>query len=111
MHSHKPLSEKIKLMTSVDNLGRLELLSGNFILVSINYKIDNIYKCACPCFHKAKIDANVSKTYCYCCAGHFRHHYQNAFGIKLKTKEIKSSPLDSKGQEPCRIVLEIIENE
>jgi hypothetical protein len=49
----------------------------------------------------------VSITYCYCCAGHFRHHYQNALGIKLKTKKVISSVLNSLGKKPCQFVYEI----
>lgn len=35
-----------------------------------------------------QLDHPVSKTYCYCCAEHFRFHYQIALGIKLQTKEV-----------------------
>lgn len=46
--------------------------------------------------------------YCFCCAGHCRQHLEKLLGIRLKTKEIVSSPINSKGQKPCAFLLEII---
>lgn len=46
--------------------------------------------------------------YCLCCAGHCRRHLEKLLGIKLQTKEIVSSPINSKGQKPCEFILEII---
>ena len=59
--------------------------------------------CACTNFNDPKCDLAVSKQYCFCCAGHFRHHYEIMLGVKLKTVEIVSSPLDSGGKNPCVI--------
>ena len=59
--------------------------------------------CACTNFNDPKCDLAVSKQYCFCCAGHFRHHYEIMLGVKLKTVEIVSSPLDSGGKYPCVI--------
>jgi hypothetical protein len=68
--------------------------------------VDGKFKCACPNFNKLKDIPTVSSTYCLCCAGHFRYHYQNMLGVKLKTKEIVSSPLDSDGNNPCAFIFE-----
>jgi hypothetical protein len=75
----------------------------------IYYLVDGKYKCACPCLNKEKLDEPISSTYCLCCAGHFRHHIQNALGIKLRTKEIVSSAIASLEKEPCVFVFEVIE--
>lgn len=75
----------------------------------IYYEVDGKYKCACPCLNKEKLDEPISATYCLCCAGHFRHHIQNALGIKLKTKEVVSSAIESLEKEPCVFSFEIIE--
>jgi hypothetical protein len=47
-------------------------------------------------------------TYCYCCAGHCRKHLQKLFDIELKTIEIVSSPINSKGRKPCEFIFEIL---
>lgn len=44
----------------------------------------------------------------FCCAGHFKYHYEIMLGVKLKTLEVLSSPLDSDGENPCIIKYEII---
>jgi hypothetical protein len=67
----------------------------------IYYQVDGLYKCACGCLNKEKLTEPISSTYCICCAGHFRHHLQNALGIKLKTKEVVSSAIESLEKEPC----------
>ena len=67
------------------------------------------FQCPCPVFSGVKLEQTVSKTYCYCCAGHFRHHYQIALGKRLRTRDVVSSALESRGQEPCRFVFEILE--
>ncbi len=53
---------------------------------------------SCVCLRKAELP--VSVTYCYCCAGHAKHHLQNALGRKLKVK-VRSSALSSAGTQPC----------
>ncbi|SHJ48286.1 hypothetical protein SAMN02745248_00258 [Hathewaya proteolytica DSM 3090] len=47
-------------------------------------------------------------TYCLCCAGHCRQHLEKLLDIQLKTKEIVSSPINSKGQKPCEFIFHII---
>ena len=66
-------------------------------------------RCPCPVFDGVELDQAISKTYCYCCAGHFRYHYQIALSIKLKTREVVSSGLESRGKKPCRFVFEVLE--
>lgn len=66
------------------------------------------FPCPCPVFDGVVVDQAVSKTYCYCCAGHFRFHYQIALGVKLQTKAVISSALNSQQKEPCRFVYEIL---
>ncbi|WP_105618924.1 hypothetical protein [Vallitalea okinawensis] len=75
----------------------------------IYYEVNGKYKCACPCLNKEKINEPISSTYCLCCAGHFRHHIQDALGIKLRTKEVVSSAIESLENEPCVFTFEIIE--
>lgn len=67
------------------------------------------FPCPCPIFDGVAPERPVSKTYCYCCAGHFRYHYQIALGRRLKTQAVASSALESQRKEPCRFVFEILE--
>jgi len=111
-HGKKGLREKVSLIGETfanrNVIGNPVLNANNTITAGIVYSDGNKYKCACPCFHNERLTTTISKTYCYCCAGHFRHHYQNAFGIALRTKEIVSSPLDSLGEKPCQFLFEIV---
>ena len=51
---------------------------------------------------------DVSPTFCGCCAGHARNTYQYALGVKLRLKEIVSSPISSGGREQCAFLFDII---
>jgi len=102
------LCEKISHIGEVSNMGEAVLDKNRIIVTGIQWKVDNRFKCACPNFNWSKETIQLSPTYCLCCAGHFRHHYQNMLGIKLKTIEIVSSPLMSKGKKPCVFSFEII---
>jgi len=51
---------------------------------------------------------DVSATFCGCCAGHVRSSYQLALGVKLRLKEIVSSPISSGGQKRCEFLFEIV---
>ena len=65
--------------------------------------------CFCPTLGRLPPSSPISKSYCLCCAGHFKHHYQNALGMKLKVREIVSSPLNSGGKKRCEFVFDIVE--
>jgi hypothetical protein len=67
------------------------------------------FHCPCPVFEGVDLNRAVSKTYCYCCAGHFRYHYQIALGKRIRTKEVVSSALESQGKAPCRFIFEILD--
>lgn len=64
--------------------------------------------CSCSTIKKLKQPFCVSSTYCGCCAGHFMYHYQNALGVKLRLKEIISSPLNTNGEQPCTFNFEVV---
>lgn len=63
--------------------------------------------CSCGLIKKLKQPFSVSPTYCGCCAGHFRYHYQNMLGVAVKLKDVISSPLNTNGEKPCRFLFEI----
>jgi hypothetical protein len=55
----------------------------------------------------AKGDRAMPLTYCLCCAGHARRHLQKLLGVTLTTREIVSSPINSRGQRPCEFIFEM----
>jgi len=69
------------------------------------------FPCPCPVFSGPSPAGPVSLTYCYCCAGHFRFHYQIALGRPLVTNAVLSSSLESDATRPCRFVYEIVGEE
>lgn len=95
-------------------------LNDDNTLTAVMYiKDDGKYKCVCPATVKKDIkvgdlssetsdDRVMPLSYCFCCAGYFRRYLQIALDLKLKTKEIVSSPANSKGEKPCEFIFEII---
>ncbi|MCL2489052.1 MAG: hypothetical protein FWE80_10250 [Oscillospiraceae bacterium] len=69
-------------------------------------------RCVCrliKCLYKDRGGpVNVSDTFCGCCAGHARNTHQYALGVRLRLKEIVSSPVSSNGKERCEFNFEII---
>lgn len=67
----------------------------------------------CGCWRKIKKlpqqPSYISPFYCGCCAGHSRHHLQNAFGVKLRLKEVVSSRISSDGNKRCEMLFEIVD--
>lgn len=101
--------ERIRHVDEVPNMGTAVLENENVICVhAVNYVVSGKFACACSNFNKSDYHDKVLKDYCYCCAGHFLHHYQIMLGIQLKTLEIVSSPLDSGGAESCVIRFSIL---
>ena len=112
-HSGKSLAEKLALMSTVENMMAPTLNDdGTFTIRWGDGYQNGIHTgnttCSCSTIKKLKQPFSISSTYCGCCAGHFLYHYQNALGVKLKLKEIVSSPLNTNGDKPCEITFEIV---
>jgi len=58
----------------------------------------------CDCLQVA-MDKKMSKTYCYCCGKHVKHHLETLLGKELNV-EVVTSALSSMGEKSCRFVLE-----
>lgn len=112
-HKDKPLAEKLALLFTVENMMSPCLNDNNTFTITwgSGYK-NGVHTgnttCSCGAIKKLKQPFTVSSTYCGCCAGHFLYHYQNALGVKLRLKEINSSPLNTNGEEPCSFTFEIL---
>jgi len=105
-HCGESLETKLAAINQITYSGKPILNEDGTITASIG-EVGG-FPCPCPAFDGLTIDEPISKTYCYCCAGHFRFHYQIALGVELKTKDVVSSALNSLSQEPCRFNYYII---
>lgn len=104
------LEEKLAKIKDVPNMGYPRLTDdGKIEIQAVYYKVGDSYRCACPNFNDGKHKGSVSRSYCMCCAGHFRFHYEKMLGLKLKLDEVLSSPLDTGGKENCAFVFEVVE--
>lgn len=110
-HAGKPVSEKLALMFEVEYMVQPRMNNdGTFTITMEGYqngKHTGKTTCSCPTIKKLKQPFSVSSTYCGCCAAHFIHHYQTMLGVKLRLKDIVSSPLDTNGEMPCCFTFEI----
>ena len=111
-HKDKPFSEKLAMMYTIEHMMNPFLNNdGSFTITMSGYQ-NGVHSgkttCSCSAIRKLQQPFAVSKTYCGCCAGHFLYHYQNALGVKLRIKEINSSPLDSNGENPCSFTFEVV---
>ncbi len=111
MYAELPLEEKLDKISNAHhlNMGSPELTEDGTLRVHAIYYIKgDRFECACSNFHNLKRDYRVSRSYCYCCGGHFKYHYEIMLGLKLRLKGVDSSPLDTEGGDPCIFDYEII---
>ncbi len=108
-HKDLTLSEKLPLIAAVPNMGRPVLNEGGTITIhAVTYRVGEKFACACPNYNRLKRDYPVSRTYCLCCAGHFRYHYEIMLGVKLILRSVDSSPLDTDGEKPCVMTFAVV---
>lgn len=118
----KTLREKI---THVNNISsdseKIILNADNTVSVIWSFDNNGKYKCVCPAAVKTGVrvselalenndvgDCTMPLSYCLCCAGSGRRHLQLQLGVELKTKEVVSTPINSKGEKPCEFVFEMV---
>jgi len=113
-HSGKSIEERINLLSDENVHPNVPCRVNDDGTFSIYWEIgekDN-YQCVCACIKrlkKEKPDAgDISKTFCGCCGGHIKHHYQTILDIKLELKKIVSSPINSNGKERCEFLFYIV---
>ena len=111
-NADRPLAEKLELLSRVPYMMRPYLNDDGDIVVRYGGYQNGVHTgkntCSCGSIKKLTQPFSVSPTYCGCCAGHFMYHYQNALGVKLRLKEILSSPLNTNGDGPCSFVFEVL---
>ena len=119
----KTLNERIAHVNNISSdAEKVTFNADNTLTVILSFNGNGKYKCACSAAAKngvkvsdlalvnnTAVDGLMPLSYCYCCAGASRRHLQLQLGVELKTKEIISSPINSKGEKPCEFILEILE--
>jgi hypothetical protein len=105
-HAGQSLEARLEALRQVRYMGEPVLNKDGSITAGIG--AEGGFPCPCPVFGGRTPAPPVSITYCYCCAGHFRFHYQIALGRSLVTKAVLSSSLESGGTRPCRFVYDIV---
>lgn len=99
------------LQERVDAVGRVKYM-GQPVLhedgtISGGVGTEGGFDCPCSVFKGWTYGEPVPATYCLCCAGHFRYHYQIGLGVKLRVTQVVSTILESQRTKPCRFVFEV----
>lgn len=113
------LQKKIEKIASLDDFHsdwNVSLNNDNTLTAGWGIKDNQSFACVCSAaVNKKQKVSDLSQegctmplTYCLCCAGHCRRHLEKLLGIQLKTKEVVSSPINSKGQKPCEFIFDIL---
>ena len=107
---------KIPLLEDFHSDWNVRLNQDNTLTAGWVIREEENYACVCSAVvnHGMKVSdlshasRDMPLTYCLCCAGHCRRHLQKLLGIQLKTQEVVSSPINSKGQKPCEFIYAIV---
>lgn len=105
MNAGLPIEDRLAKLRQAPamNMGSPELdEQGDLIVRAVSHREGDRYLCVCPTISKQAVQPE-SATYCHCCAGHFRFHYEIMLGCRLTVAEIVSSPLCSGVTAPCVI--------
>jgi len=111
-YSNDTLEKKLELLGQQKYMGKPHLTENGDIYTEhcAGSGTPDDLKCSCWKF-KGKIPTKgkMPSSYCLCCAGHFRFHYEKALGVKLRVKEIVSS-IFSDPPQYCSFLFEIVED-
>jgi len=101
-YASKPFAKKIKKLKHVSQPW---IIDENHIGAYITGEHET--RCSCWCFDGCKPENDtMPMSYCYCCAGFMKFHYENALGIQLKIAEMPSSFLHT--GERCSVIFKIL---
>lgn len=113
------LQKKIKKIASLGDFHsgwNVSLSNDNTLIAGWSIKDNESFACVCSAaVNKKQKVSDLSHegcimplTYCLCCAGYCRRHLEKLLCVQLKTKEVVSSPINSKGQKPCEFIFDIL---
>ncbi|MDR0399511.1 MAG: hypothetical protein LBH51_01035 [Treponema sp.] len=72
-------------------------------IYEVSFFDEKIPEKRCSCL-KVIMDREMSKTYCYCCGGHIKHHLETVLGKRVNV-EMAASALTTMGKKGCRFIL------
>jgi len=106
----KTVNERIEIINSMFKKNELHgRLNGDETLsISWGYEDKGKYICVCPIMEKSSKSAAISITFCGCCSGHTKYHFEQDLEVKLRLIETVSSALNSNGEKHCEHRYEII---
>jgi len=113
-YANKTLEEKVKLLAESGMTHTMPCYINSNGMLSIHWGFEQKGSFRCVCrkinfvYKEQEKQADISKTYCGCCAGHVRHTHQIALGVKLKLVEIVSSPISSGGKKRCEFLFKVV---
>ncbi len=84
--------------------GGVWMQDNDEIIVRFAPKGPKGYRCSCL----PEAEKPLSVTYCYCCGGHVRHHFQLSLGLKLEATP-RGTALSTGGKKPCTFSLKIVD--
>jgi len=106
----KTVKDRIEILNSMWK--KYELYSrindDGTLSVSWGYEDNGKFVCICPRLEKLSKPATGSISYCGCCSGHIKYHFEQDLEVKLRLIETVSSPLSSNGEKHCEHHYEII---
>lgn len=98
----EPFEEKMKRL---EHISRPWMIDDNHIGTYITGAHET--QCSRWCFKGYKPENDImSMSYCYCCAGFIKFHYERTLGIKLKIEKMPSSLLNT--GERCSVIFKIV---
>lgn len=62
----------------------------------------------CSCLHYYPKTQPMTKTWCMCCGGHIKHHFETALGVKAEVS-IVDTILTTCGERPCLFAFTVLE--
>jgi len=107
----KPLEQRIEIINATSIFEQphcKQNADGTLSIFATNYDENGKYRCVCQTISELSNSVAVPLTYCGCCGGHIRYHFQNFLGAELRLVENVSSPISSNGEKCCEFRYEII---
>jgi len=106
----KSIEDRIKILNAIDmsEQPRSRLNDDGTLSIFWCFEKNGKYICVCPIISELQKPKTISLTFCGCCSGHVKFHFEKFLGIKLRLIETVSSPVSSNGEKYCEHCFEII---
>jgi len=107
----KTLEERIEILNTIciEEAPDSKINEDGTISIFWEFKENGKYRCVCPIMSKLLEPTTVSLTFCGCCSGHVKYHFEQDTEVKLRLIETVSSPLSSDGEKRCEHRFEIVQ--